>query len=386
MKRKPQNSLKSKCSGSKLLEWMFRYVTITPDSASAVNEMQPPTWLQQQREQQLQLQQKQRLGQGRNDQDQGREEYKYDGTDLLEDFPSMEFRCRDRYSFAQTNRLSISDREEDRHSKSLLATSLPTPISTNPSWSHHYKPRKNRSSRNIVGNISDEEETTDTTSCADNSDNLSATAKKKSEKTVRFVLEHSIIHHVEKVNTDEFRHLLYYSKSERNRFAKEIMHNAKIIRHHIRDCEMRTTTKAFKEDSPDLKDDDEEVGGHIQEKEETFEELLHGKPPSISQLPPNCPPEAIVGIEHLVTSKKVTKALLQLRSLHTREILQAYLDQICGSSVKMTSSSRPSGGYKQDDEGNEDDVAEKIRLSSLKYSTISATSAISRAAYVANLE
>ncbi|KAL7462204.1 hypothetical protein ACHAXS_002599 [Conticribra weissflogii] len=176
------------------------------------------------------------------------------------------------------------------------------------------------------------------------------------KRRVRFVEEKSTVHYYYKPNTAKYQQTLYLSKLDREQCRNETLLSARRINSFLRRHEDRTKDLSSSEAIAAT----EPLRRNNRSSQDKVEEIISCMLPDPSRFPPTFQAEEIIGIDHLISSKKVIFVLMQLRKSHTEAVLQQY----------------------QKGDSNDENLAQV----SQKLSSISLTIARSRADYVAKLK
>ncbi|KAL7460079.1 hypothetical protein ACHAXS_000546 [Conticribra weissflogii] len=165
----------------------------------------------------------------------------------------------------------------------------------------------------------------------------SVNRSQQQRKQARIVMENSTFHSYENyATTKEEREKLFCSKIERIEIMRSTMMMAKVIK---RSSRKKNAT-------------------YSKNHHEGIEDILEDMLPSPSELPSNINPEEVIGIDHLIGGKRVVALLSELRTQHSKAVVEHALYS------------------------DEEAVAEISR----GFSRVSAKIAQQRAAYVSNLE
>lgn len=115
---------------------------------------------------------------------------------------------------------------------------------------------------------------------------------------------------------------------------------------------------------------------------DSIEDILKEKPPSPRHLPPDCLPEEIIGIEHLLKEKHVMKAMMNLRRSHSRAVLREWFRQREHRRCRRYLQNQ----HKEDDIEDEKELDDLLAEASMRYSSVSSNIALHRAAHVADMD
>ncbi|KAL7467585.1 hypothetical protein ACHAXS_007823 [Conticribra weissflogii] len=191
----------------------------------------------------------------------------------------------------------------------------------------------------------------------------------KVKKQVQIVMENSTTHSYERprMTAQEIKSL-YTSSIDKKFFMQSSMMMAKQIRHHLRvvsSTATSTTVTAVASNHPPVLIANRDIPPSILDELESAIECMFPSPANLSSSS-KFAPEEVIGIEHLIGNKRLLVLLNDIRSYHSKSVLEQ-----CRSNE---SSCRAGDG------------AEIISEASMRISCISMLIARRRAEYVANLE
>lgn len=138
------------------------------------------------------------------------------------------------------------------------------------------------------------------------------------KKRVRFVEKKSTVHYYYKPNNVKYQQTLYLSRSDREQCRKETLLTARRINSFLRHHEARFM------DLPSLEADAAFEPHRMikRSSQDKIEEIISCMLPDPTRLPASFEAEEIIGIDHLISSKKVVFILMQLRTSHTKAVLE----------------------------------------------------------------
>mmetsp|Transcript_9668 Transcript_9668/g.20585 ORF Transcript_9668/g.20585 Transcript_9668/m.20585 type:complete len:382 (-) Transcript_9668:151-1296(-) len=225
-------------------------------------------------------------------------------------------------------------------------------------------------------------------------------------------VHHHHHHHDDKEEEEEEppnASLLYYTKDERRELSRLNTRKAKIIKQFVKKRTKEEADETSSSDSPaasafaagDASSSSSSPSPpspapppHPQRPHKIQQELIDLLTPPLpppSRLPKDLLLHDLLGIEHMIASKKVSKAFASLKFNHCKEVLEAWRKE---TETKGLGGGGGSSRWNVDEtwrssrnmEEEMDRARERIREASLLLSSVSTYVALTRAAFVASLE
>lgn len=188
----------------------------------------------------------------------------------------------------------------------------------------------------------------------------------RSRNRVRIVEELSSVHHYYKPRTQKYLDILYISKADRRAITRRTLQLVLDMKHSFQALEAENFSSQVNQTgnstAPNASGNDggNEEPSIRQSIEEKIDNLISDLLPSPSNIPPNCVPEEIIGVDHLLAQSRVVMTLNGLRKRHIHSVVDF------------------SRRFEHDDE--------ELGNISRKISYISSRIAFARAAFVARLD
>ncbi|KAL7461980.1 hypothetical protein ACHAXS_002387 [Conticribra weissflogii] len=186
----------------------------------------------------------------------------------------------------------------------------------------------------------------------------------RSRNRVRIAEHLSTVHHYYKPRTQKYLDILYISKADRRAITRRTLQLVLDMKHSFQALEaVNSSSRDNRSENAAAANvnanDDGNEASIRQSIEEKIDSLIADLLPSPSNIPPDCVPEEIIGVDHLLAKSRVVVTLNGLRKRHTRSVVEF------------------SRHFEHDDE--------ELGNVSRKISYISSRIAFSRAAFAASL-
>mmetsp|Transcript_8144 Transcript_8144/g.17332 ORF Transcript_8144/g.17332 Transcript_8144/m.17332 type:complete len:350 (-) Transcript_8144:78-1127(-) len=186
----------------------------------------------------------------------------------------------------------------------------------------------------------------------------------RSRNRVRIVEELSTVHHYYKPRTQKYLDILYISKADRRAITRRTLQLVLDMKQSFHTLEAETSAQNNQTGNSTAAT----VNGNVRNEEPSIRQSIEDKIdslisdllPSPSSIPPDCVPEEIIGVDHLLAQSRVVMTLNGLRKRHIHSVVDF------------------SRRFEHDDE--------ELGNVSRKISYISSRIAFARAAFAASLE